>query len=74
MQWQSQLGRKNIDRADWQQAEHSGGAGQTIDYFIDRPVAASSDDSLEAFIHRVPCEEFGFAWISRRSYRTVAGQ
>src|SRR5713101_897900 len=46
---QTELGRENIDRADRQQTEHGGAAGQAIFHFIDGAVAARRHNLFETF-------------------------
>src|SRR6266404_987829 len=74
VQGQTKLGRENIDRADWQQAEDSGAPGQAIYYFIDRAVAARRHDFFETFARGMTRECFGFAGSRRRAYHGVARQ
>ena len=74
MQGQTELGRENVDRADWQQAEHGGAAGQAIYYFIDCAVAARRHDLFETFARGVTRECFRFAGLRRRAHYGIARQ
>ena len=66
---QAQLCRKNVNRADWQQAERGRGSGKTINNFVDRPIAASRDNSLKSFPRCFPCQQFGFPDPRRSTQR-----
>src|SRR6266700_1212279 len=74
VQGQTKLGRENIDRADGQQAEHGGAAGQAIYHFIDCAIAARRYDFFETFARGMTRERFRFAGSRRRAYDGIARQ